>query len=295
MQIQLECIPCFIRQGLDALRQVTDDEEIIIKALRRVLKEASELDFSLSPPAMAQQIHNIIKEESGNADPYAKIKDQADKYALALYDDIKEKIINSPDLFVSALRFSISGNIMDFALLSAWDNERIQSSFEKALHHPLDEKTAHKLESDIKTAKTILLLGDNTGETVFDKLFIETMDTKGEIYYAVKESPIINDATFDDAIKVGLNDVAKVISNGTNAPGTLLNHCSKEFLNIYYKADVVIAKGQANFETLNDETRKIYFLTQIKCSVIANKYTYNVGDWLVVTTNQLKALQEVTT
>ena len=159
MQIQLECIPCFIRQGLEALKRVTDDEQVIETALKRVLKDTSMLDFSLSPPAMAQRIHQIIREESKNSDPYAQIKEQADKYALKLYDDIKGKIINSADPFISALRFSISGNIMDFALLSAWDKDRIYASFDKALHQPIDEKVAKELEDEIKTSDTILFFG----------------------------------------------------------------------------------------------------------------------------------------
>jgi len=288
MQIQLDCIPCFVRQGLDALKQVTDDSELIERALKRVLKETSELDFSLSPPAMGQRIHSIIREECNNADPYKEIKLQADNCALGLYDEIKQKINSSSDAFISALRFSISGNIMDFALLPLWDSKRIYDSFEKALHHPIDEKIALELKGELADAQTILILADNTGETVFDKLFIETMDTDAKIYYAVKESPIINDATIEDAKRVGLDTVSTVISNGTNAPGTLINICSNEFLEIYNGADVVIAKGQANFETLNNEERKIYLLTQMKCQSIADKYRYKVGDWIVTTTNNRK-------
>lgn len=140
---------------------------------------------------------------------------------------------------------------------------------------------AEKLRKDIKNAKTILLLGDNAGESVFDKLLIEHLPTNAKVYYAAKDSPIINDATVDDAIEVGLDRVSNVISNGTNAPGTLLHKCSLEFLSIYNMVDVVIAKGQANFETLNQEKRNVYFLTQIKCVVIAKRYNYNVGDRII--------------
>ena len=143
----------------------------------------------------------------------------------------------------------------------------------------------------MKKANSILILGDNAGETVFDKLFIENVKTNGKIYYAAKASPIINDATINDALNVGLDNVSEIISNGTNAPGTLLGSCSQEFIDIYNKADVVIAKGQANFETLNNEKRKIYFLTQIKCSAIAEKYNFCVGDWIVTTTQHLQKLQ----
>lgn len=287
MQTQLECIPCFIRQSLEALKQITDDEELIKRALRRVLKESSEFDFSLTPPEMGQIIHNIIRQESGHSDPYEKIKKRSIDCALELYDDISSEVNSSQDSFHSAIKYSIAGNIMDFALLSEWDDNRIEDSFKKAVTHTLDIEIIEELKNDLRAAKTVLVLGDNVGETVFDKILIENMPTKAHIYYAVKNSPIINDATMKDAIESGLDEVSFIISNGYNAPGTILKKCSDKFMKIYKSSDVVIAKGQANFETLNLEDKKIYFLTQIKCKVIADKYGYEVGDWLVVTTDEL--------
>lgn len=288
MQAQLECIPCFIRQSLDALKQITDDENIIKNALRRVLKETSEFDFDLSPPQMGQIIHSIIRQESLNDDPYLDIKKCSNECALEIYSDVKRTVESSEDSYMSALRFSIAGNILDFALLSTWDIKKIKASFLKAMTHSIDISVANELRDEIKKAENILILGDNVGETVFDKLFIEYFDTKADVYYAVKESPIINDATKEDAIEAGLNEVSQIISNGYNAPGTILDKCSGDFIREYNNADVIIAKGQANFETLNQENNKIYFLTQIKCEVIAERYGYSVGDWLVTNTNKLK-------
>lgn len=288
MQTQLDCIPCFIRQSLDALKQTTDDENIIKNALRRVLKEASEFDYNLSPPEMGQIIHDIIRQESSNNDPYSDIKKRSNECALGLYFDIKSKVMLSEDSYMSAIRFSLAGNILDFALISAWDMGKIDDSFSKAMTHPIDIDVSEELRGEIKTANNILILGDNAGETVFDKIFIENLQTSAEIYYAVKESPIINDATVQDAKDVGLDTVSTLISNGTNAPGTLLKQCSDEFLKAFNTADVIIAKGQANFETLNQEKNKIYFLTQIKCAVIAERYSYKVGDWIVTTTKELR-------
>lgn len=292
MRTQLDCIPCFIRQSLDALRRISSDEITIQKAIKRVLKEVSEFDLSLSPPEMGQVIHNIIREESGNSDPYYDIKKLSNKRALELYSDIKNKIIASKDPFISAIRFAIAGNIMDFAILLSWDRDRIEDSFSKAENQPIDMKVAEELRQDIKKAKTILLLADNAGESVFDKLLIEHLLTNAKVYYAAKDSPIINDATVEDAIAVGLDRVASVVSNGTNAPGTLLHKCSPEFLDIFNSADVVIAKGQANFETLNQEKRSVYFLTQIKCNVLAQRYSYSLGDWIITNTDNIRKHDE---
>ena len=281
MITQIDCVPCFVRQALEAVRQVSDDRDVIEKAMRRVLREVSEFDLNLSPPEMGQLIHRIIREESANEDPYYDIKRESDKCALELYEEASRKVSQADDTFIASLRFAIAGNILDFALLSSWDEKRIEGSFLKALNHPIDEDEALCLKGEIEQAETVLILGDNAGETVFDRLMIENFPIKANVYYAVKGSPVINDATKSDAEAVGLDKIAKIISNGTDAPGTLLSKCSQEFLEIYNSADVVIAKGQANFETLNDAKRKVYFLTQMKCAVIADRYGFEVGSWIV--------------
>jgi uncharacterized protein with ATP-grasp and redox domains len=186
------------------------------------------------------------------------------------------------------VRFAIAGNILDFALLSSWDENRIGDSFEKALHHPLSDENILELKTEVASSKTILILGDNAGETVFDKIFIENLDTRAEIFYAVKGSPVINDATEEDAIAAGIDSVAQIVSNGSDAPGTLIDKCSKSFVNLFSNIDLVIAKGQANFETLNECRRKIFFLTQIKCDVIARRYGYEVGQWIVTSSEDIK-------
>ncbi len=156
----------------------------------------------------------------------------------------------------------------------------------QAESQPLDEEAVDALQRAVDAAQTILVLGDNAGEAVFDRLLIEQMPGK-QVTYAVKAEPVINDATEADAVNAGLNDVAEIIDNGTDAPGTVLEQCSPEFVQRFERADVVIAKGQANFETLNEVEREVFFLTQIKCRVIADHYGMQVGDWLVTTPARL--------
>jgi len=283
----LDCVPCFIRQGLEAARSVCDDEATIARAMKRVLAEASTFDLSLSPPEMGQKIHSIIREEVNNKDPYRQIKDSSISFALTMEKRVKKIIYESDNPFGAALRFSIAGNILDFALLSTWDDERIDESFKNAMDKPVDELVVKELEEDIQKSGNVLFLADNAGETVFDRLFIETFPKNTTVTYVVKGGPIINDATLECARKSGLNDVATIIDNGADAPGTVLTQCSKDFLSHYESAPVVIAKGQANFETLNVATKKIYLLLQMKCIVVAQHYGYSVGDWLVKTTDKL--------
>lgn len=292
MNTSIDCIPCFLQQSIDAIRSVTDDDNIRDCILKKVLLEVYNFDFSKSPPEMAQVIHKIIRDETQNEDPYKDVKNKSNQFALGLYDETKEKIIKSDDPFNAALRFAIAGNILDFAVISKWNKKRALIPFEKAIMQRVDDATISELFLELKKADSVLFLGDNVGEIVFDKLFIEQFPKDVKIYFAVKEAPIINDATLEDAYYVGIDEVAEVISNGTDAPGTVLSQCSQEFLSIYERADIVIAKGQANFETLNKEQRKIYFLTQIKCAVMAKLYNYSVGDWIVATSDKLNKMKE---
>jgi len=280
MRTYLDCIPCFIRQALDALRQVTDDEELMRRALRRVLKASAEFEMTLSPPEMARTIHRIIREETGAADPYAEIKAESTAVALRLAETARTMINGADDPFKMALRFSIAGNIMDYALTSKWDQMNLSTFLDDTCLEELDDDAVESLRRAVKSAECILFLGDNAGETVFDRLLIEQMP-QTKVVYAVKGAPIINDATMDDAMAAGLHEVAELIENGSDAPGTILPLCSSDFQNRFAEAELIIAKGQANYETLSESDRPLFFLTQVKCPVIGRDLGHPVGSWIV--------------
>jgi damage-control phosphatase, subfamily I len=285
MKSCFDCAPCFVRQTLDATKKIklNNNEKMIENTLRRVLKAIAVFDFELSPPHMAQIIHRIIREETGDDDPYRQIKNKSTRTAKSLEHSIRARIQKSNDHFETAVRFSIAGNILDFAFSSTWNAERINDSFDKAEKQSLDRNMVQKLKHDLEQENSVLVLGDNAGETVFDRLLIEQFPTVKKVRYAVKSAPVINDATLQDALDAGLNEVAELIPNGTDAPGTILSQCSDAFKQCFYESDLVIAKGQANFETLNDADRDIFFLTQIKCPVIAQRYCFELGQWIIST------------
>ncbi|WP_064607614.1 damage-control phosphatase ARMT1 family protein [Photobacterium sp. J15] len=287
MRSSLECIPCFMRQALEAGRRISDDEQLIGNALRRISRQIADFDLSLSPPEMGQRIHRILRQEVGCDDPYLEIKQQSTQVALSLVPRVTELLQASEDPFELALRFAIAGNILDFALLSVWDDERINDSFEKANSHPIDTKMVNQLKQKMQQAGNVMILADNAGETVLDRFLIEQLPKHLKVTYVVKGSPVINDAVEADAIEAGIDQLASIIDNGTDGPGTILHHCSDSFKAAFDAADVIIAKGQANFETLNTADREVFLLTQIKCGVIADAYNYQVGDWIVTSTTEL--------
>ena len=281
MQSYTDCIPCFIRQAHDALRQITtDDEALVHRTLQRVMREVAEFPLERSPPEMAQTTHRIIREETGHPDPYTAIKEESTRLALKLAEEARQVIAGSMDPFLMALRFSIAGNILDFALTTNWDQLDLGCFIEKTRLQTLESGPVEKLRAAVKGARSILVLGDNAGEAVFDKLFIEHFGG-AEVFYAVKGSPVINDVTLDVAKASGLDEVAELIENGSDAPGALLEDCSAAFRWLFNDAGVVIAKGQANYETLSHSTRSIFFLTQVKCPVIGRDIGDPVGSWVV--------------
>lgn len=280
MKTYNECIPCFVRQAHEALQQVVDDEELIHRTLQRVLHEAAEFPLTSTPPAMAQTIHRIIREETGNPDPYAEIKTKSTRLALELAEQARSVIARSIDPFKMAVRFSIAGNIMDFALASSWNQLDLGNFIERTRLQALEDESAEHLRKAVHLARSILFLGDNAGETVFDRLLIEQM-SGAAVYYAVKGSPIINDATLEDAKAAGLDRVAELIENGSAAPGTILEDCTDSFRELFEQADLVIAKGQANYETLSQTKRSLFFLTLVKCPVIGRDIGKPVGSWVV--------------
>ncbi len=262
------------------MRMVSDDDEMAEGVLRHVLTATARIRMDRPPPFMGCEIHRIVREETGSTDPYASLKAKSTRRALDLVPRVERSIADSVDPFRAAVSFAIAGNVMDFGLSSSWDADKINGSFEEALSKELDAGAVRALQTSVSNARHILYLGDNAGETVFDGLLIRRFP-ENSVTYVVKGSPVINDATRADAEDAGIGSVAQIVDNGSDAPGTILELCSLEFQELFRDAEVVIAKGQANLETLVDSSRDIFFLTQIKCPVIGREVNREVGDWMI--------------
>jgi uncharacterized protein with ATP-grasp and redox domains len=290
MQTYLDCVPCFVRQVLDSVKMTTDDEQIHEKVLREALRLASKMDLHQSPPAMAQKIHRFIRELTGVQNPYLQVKDRFNKLALNMYPDMKERIETSTDPFETAVRLAIAGNIIDLGVKSGLAESQVERTITRSLTESLDMEALEEFRNATAQAKDILYLGDNAGEIVFDRLLIEQLPCKN-ITFVVKASPIINDATMRDAEMTGLTDTVSVIDNGSDAPGTILQSCSQEFRRRFNEADLVIAKGQGNYETLSDTDKNMFFVLKAKCPVIAQHLDCEIG-CLVLTKNNANISNE---
>ena len=281
MKSHLECLSCFCRQTLEAVRFVTDDIAVQEQALRSVLKAASEMDLRVSPPEMGRYIHHMIRDLTGDGDPYRKVKRQFNEAALELCQELEGEVAHSRDPLETAVRFAAAGNIIDFGAKPGLDREHASSVIRSALTMPLVGGGLNEFREAIERAGQILYLGDNAGEIVFDRLLIEQLPRE-RITYVVKAHPIINDATMEDARATGMTGLVEVIDNGGDAPGTILEQCSAEFRERFENADLIVAKGQGNYETLSEAPRDIFFLLMAKCAVIASDIGCETGSLVLL-------------
>ncbi len=289
MRTCLECIPCFFRQTLEAARLAGADEVTQKKILDEVALVVPEFPLEASPPEMGRIIHGIVRKYTGEKDPYFDIKRKSNSFALKLYDKFKEKAKTSQDSLLSAVEMAIAGNVIDFGVKNTINVEleldRILAEEGKAIERESEAFFNYgAFKEALFASGDVLYLADNAGETVFDRILIEEIVARGILVeYAVKESPIINDATEEDAKTCGIDKIAKVTSSGSDAPGTVLSRCSESFLVKLKKADMVISKGQGNFEALSSNPlRPIFFLFMAKCPVVVEEVGCDLGDILLL-------------
>jgi len=279
MRTYCECVPCFLSQALEAVRFVTDDEAVHEKVLRGVLRMVSNMDLDKPPIAMGQHVHRLIRGLADDDDPYREVKDRFNRAALCLYPELKQRVERSPDPLETAVRLAIAGNIIDFGMNRNLQESDVHAAIEQAMEAPIDQDTIGTFRKAMSDASSILYLGDNTGEIVFDRLLVEQMPLE-KVTFVVRGSPVINDATMDDARAAGLTEIVEVIDNGSDAPGTLLESCPEAFRKRFEAADLILSKGQGNYETVSHIPKNIFFLLKAKCPVIARDLGCEVGTML---------------
>jgi uncharacterized protein with ATP-grasp and redox domains len=280
MKSYLDCLPCLMNQALKAARAATDDEEVQRQVVNAVAGLIPELSLGLKPPEIAQRGYRLIRQITGNNDPFYKAKVEANRTALALWLRLKQLIEQSADRLFMACRLAILANSIDFG--PNFEHGGIEAIINEATtcSLPLAVNDYDRFWSSLNNSRTLLYLGDNAGEIVFDRLFIEEIHRVKELetYFVVREKPVINDVTVDDALAIGMDSVARVVSNGSDTPATILSQCSAELRQLFRSADIIIAKGQGNYESLESEPGNIFFLLRAKCPLVAGLLGVNVGD-----------------
>lgn len=273
METYLKCIPCFVNQALRVGEMTFDDDKDIKDLLDKVGCRIQDIDMNLTPPEMGMIIYDELHKITGIEDPYAEEKAAHIKEAKALYPILKERLSCADDPLLMAIRIAIAGNVMDLGMDKKFN---IEKDLEYILKQDFAICDYQEFKEALENSEEILYLGDNAGESVFDKILIEEL--KFPVTYVVRGKAVINDVTYDDAIASGLGEVAEIISSGTPAPATILRLCNQDFLKRFNKAAMIIAKGQGNYEGLSESDKPIFFLLKAKCPVIAEDIGVNEDD-----------------
>ena len=277
MRTYLDCYPCVLRQALSAARLVTDDEPSQHEVLIETLALLQQLPPDVTPPEIAFAVHGIVRARLSTADPYRDAKAESTRLALALYPQLKDLVAKSEDPLDAAVRLAIAGNIIDFGMGDSIPD--LWATVERVLAAPLAIDHLADLRKSLDAADHVLYLADNAGETVFDRVLIEQLPSP--VIYAVKGGAVLNDATRDDALAAGLDACSTIVDNGSAAPGTIRDLCSAEFRELFDAAPLIIAKGQANYETLSEAGPRVFCVLQAKCPVIAADLGAPVGGSIV--------------
>ena len=263
---------------MDASGLAADNKATQEKVLKKVLSELGKTSLKGKIPSdIAYKVHRTVRKLTGNSDPYKKLKDKYNKKALRLYPSLKQKVSKSKDRLLTATKLAIAGNIIDFGPGSKFDLEK---TIDEVLTRDFAINHFDRFRRALQNSEKILYLGDNAGEIVFDRILLAELKGK-KITFVVKGGPIINDATIEDAKFAGINKIAKIKTVSNGEPGTGPKRNSKEFINWLKSADVVISKGQGNYEALSDAEANIFFLLKVKCPAIAKDIGVDIGGIVV--------------
>jgi hypothetical protein len=273
MKTYLECIPCFVNQAFKTANIATNDQNKVKAVLDSVGDMIKSIPMENTPPETGNHIYQKIREITLNHDPYKEIKKAHIQEAKFLYPKLKNLIKESNDPLLTAIRIAIAGNVIDMGVDKDFN---IINDIQKILKQDFAIFNYDDFKKHLQRAETILYLGDNAGESVFDRLLIEEINKP--MVFVVREVPVINDCVVEDAIASGLNKVSKIISSGSTAPATILNLCNEEFLERFERADLIISKGQGNYEGLSEVNRSVFFMLKAKCRVIARNLGVNEDD-----------------
>jgi uncharacterized protein with ATP-grasp and redox domains len=272
VNITNECIPCLALQATELARSTPEDSLLQQQVLRAALGELAKLSLAQTPPEIAHRMHQAARCVTTIPDPYQALKATYNAVASGLAGALRreQRVESSADPFDTACRLAIAGNIIDFGAGLDLRHGDVLRSVEEGLSQPLFGTGSRALREAADGAKDILYLADNAGEIVFDRFLVELLPP-GRVTLVVKGGPIVNDATMEDALAAGFPAWVRVMDNGHDAQGTLLPACSQAFREAFDQADLIISKGQANFETLSGVPGKqIFFLLRAKCQPVAD-------------------------
>jgi len=281
VKVRIECIPCYLKQVLSTVKVADYPEDKANNIFYEAMKVIPELDTESTPAENSTLVLLEAYKAMGMEDPYKQAKKESNELAMKFYGNLEHLIKKSPDPLLTAFKISVAGNIIDMGIMPDFD---INVAINEITGKEFDKCDYDDFKNCLINSKNVMILADNSGEIVFDKLLVDVLKTYGvHITYVVKGKPILNDATMEDAVESGMDKIAEVITNGAGFLGTVIHRCSDEFIKRFENADLVISKGQANYESLEGSEfagDKTFFVLRVKCDLVADCAGARFGDIL---------------
>lgn len=276
MKADLECLECFVKQALRAARHASDDPEVHRRVVNETAARIPSMNIDRSPASLSRVLYELTTAYSGNADPYRETKHDQNAMILAIEDDLRAIVRESDDPLLAALHLSAAGNIIDLGTMQSKDID-IPAVITQVMHERFAVDHSDAFKESLKTCKDLLFMLDNAGEIVFDKILIEELLKHTAVTAVVKAGPIINDACREDAEQAGLTNLCEVIDNGGPFIGSPLDLVPEAFLERMRRADVIVGKGQGNYETIDDFPGDVFLILRAKCEVVARHMGVRLG------------------
>jgi len=262
------CIPCIINQAYNAAKLFTNgNKEIQFKIIKEACSKIISIDEDFTAPKFSSFIQFLIEDNIGIKNPYQKLKEINIKKTEGFMSYLETMVESSDDKLEAAIRAAIAGNTIDYGANPKFN---IQDEINKITENKINYESLNKFKNELKNAVSILYIGDNFEEAMFDKILLKQLLPR-EIIFAVRSKAVLNDITLSDAKFLEIDKLCNVIESGSEITGTDLGQCTQKFKDLFEKSDMVIAKGQGNFETLMNADRRVYFLFKVKCESIARQ------------------------
>ena len=279
MFIDEACVSCIINQSIKVAEALHADKDLQFRLITTVEKMSKDFSYTNTPPEIAADVYEKMAQIADKTDIYDEVKEHSTQKALSFVPFLEKKLQNTQEKLLTATKIAVAGNVIDLAAEVEFD---LEEELEKIFHTEFALNDFENLQARLAEARRVIVLGDNVGEHIFDKLFLQTLkELYPQIHYSyfVRGNPIINDVTMKEAEAAGFSSVCQLINSGVNTPGFTYSRASTEAKKLFDEADIVISKGMGNYECLSPSHRKdICFLLKIKCGVVANSLGKEVGD-----------------
>ncbi|UFS62957.1 ARMT1-like domain-containing protein [Sulfurimonas sp. HSL-3221] len=278
MKIENACVECIIGQTQRVADAIGADDALREKIRKDVLAMSNAFDFAKSPPEVAREVYEHLAVLAGKKDLYDEVKRHSSEKAKTFIPFLREQIAKADDPFLTAVKVAVAGNVIDLAAEVSFD---LDTEIDKLFHTHFAHDDVDALRQRLSGAKTLLYIGDNAGEHLFDALAIEAVAAlypQLAITYMTRGKPIINDVTFDEAMADGLAEVATLVDSGVDTPGFVYERASEEARRLFDESDVVLTKGMGNYECLSPSPRgDLVYLLKVKCNVVSRSIGAEIG------------------